>query len=165
MGQRVLAAVVDAASFLVLAALLVPLGLWWLNRGVVFSPVQINVLGVLMLVLPATLWVAIWESVRGATPGKRLLGLRVIMVSSGRRPGFGRSLVRAMIKIAIPWELGHTTALALSAGGDPGAASWVVVALCYLVGLIMIILLLVRPHRPPHDRLAGTRVVPAQPVG
>ena len=160
-----LASLVDAASFLVLAALLVPLGLWWLSRGLVFSLVQTNVLGVVVLVAPATLWVAIWESVRGATPGKRLVGLRVIAGNAGRRPGFGRALVRAVIKIAVPWELGHTTALALSSGEDPGAATWMVVALCYLVGLIMIIGLLVRPHRPPHDRLAGTRVVTAQPVG
>lgn len=158
-GRRLAASLVDATSFLVLPALLVPVGLWLINRGTVLSPTAVNLIGLVGIVLPATVWTACWESARGATPGKRLLGLAVVDIGSERRPRFRPTLLRAVIKIAVPWELGHTTALGLSADATPGISLWVVVGATYLLPLIMIIFLVVHPHRPPHDRLARTRVI------
>ncbi|TCC45315.1 hypothetical protein E0H75_31395 [Kribbella capetownensis] len=46
-----------------------------------------------MLVLPATLWLAWRESVRGATHGQRLRGLMVVSARTGQRVSFGQALV------------------------------------------------------------------------
>jgi hypothetical protein len=62
----------------------------------------------LVLTVPVTVWLAGWEaSPGGATPGKRLLGLRVL-TSSGDRPSWPRSLLRTALKFTLPWELAHT---------------------------------------------------------
>ena len=59
------------------------------------------------LTLPVALYFALWEaSPWQATPGKRALGLRVVLVSGGRRVPFGRALLRPAVKLA-PWELAH----------------------------------------------------------
>ena len=158
-GRRLVASLVDAASFLVLPVLLVPLGLWVINRGTVLSPTVVNLIGLVGIVLPATVWAACWDVARGATPGKRLLGLAVVDIGSDRRPRFRATLLRAVIKIAVPWELGHTTALVLSADATPSTTLWVVAVATDLLPLIMIIGSMLRPHRPPHDRLARTRVI------
>lgn len=61
-----------------------------------------------VLTVPVTLWVAWREAApRGATPGKRLLGLRVSCLDDGA-PSWPRSLLRSAARIALPWELAHT---------------------------------------------------------
>ncbi|HLU95706.1 MAG TPA: RDD family protein [Thermobifida alba] len=57
------------------------------------------------MTLPAVAVLALAEA-RGATPGKRLLGVRVTG-PGGRSPGYRRALVRLLAKTALPWELGH----------------------------------------------------------
>ncbi len=158
-GRRVAAGLIDAATFLVLPAALVPLGLWLVSAGVVPSTAAVNLIGLIGVVLPATVWTAGWHAARGATPGQRRFGLSVIMMDSGRRPHLGVALLRAVIKIAVPWELGHTAALGLAAGHAPGVGLWVVVSAAYLLPVITFIGLLRRPHRPLHDRIAHTVVV------
>jgi uncharacterized RDD family membrane protein YckC len=116
-----------------------------------------------MLTLPVTVWFAWWEAApRGATPGKRLLGLRV------SRPGGGLSwsgsLLRSAVKIAVPWELAHTGVWNSLVWPGPDAPVNVVL-FTVANGLLVLYLamLLLGAHRPPYDRLAGTiiRIIPS----
>lgn len=69
-----------------------------------------------------------------ASPGKRLLGLRVV-AADGARPGVGRAFARQLA----------------------GALSWLVLNLGHLMALAG------PEHRALHDRLAGTRVLADRP--
>jgi uncharacterized RDD family membrane protein YckC len=113
-----------------------------------------------VLTVPVTLWFAWWEAApRGATPGKRLLGLRVSRLDGGGLPWPG-SLLRSAVKIALPWELAHTGVWNSLAWPGPDAP---VNALLFTVANALLVLylamLLLGTHRPPYDRLAGTIVV------
>jgi uncharacterized RDD family membrane protein YckC len=160
-GPRILATLLDALTFLLAPALLLPVGVLFVHRGVNLTQPALNVVGFLFVVLPATLWTAWCEArSRQATPGKRLLGLVVVTAMSGARIGRGRSLLRNLIKIALPWQLGHTAVIGLAAVGETSPPPWLlaVTVLAYALPLLSLTLVLVRPHRAMHDRLAGTRV-------
>ncbi|MEQ8767115.1 MAG: RDD family protein [Planctomycetota bacterium] len=60
----------------------------------------------LTISLPVWMYFALFESWRGATPGKRLSRIRVLDVWSGEGIGFGRALLRTLVKL-LPWELAH----------------------------------------------------------
>ena len=109
---RLAAFALDAATYLIIPALLLPLGLLLVRRGVMLSSVAVNAVGLGLVIAPATAW-ATWREARprGATPGKRLLRLGVIDESTDALVSARRSLARNVIKIAVPWELGHTVAL------------------------------------------------------
>lgn len=158
--RRLAAWVIDWLIVSLYAGALVPLGLWLHARSVQLSPMGWNAVSFVLLILPVTLWLTAWEgSGSGATPGKRLLGLRV------RPPGWRRALVRNAIKVALPWELGHTTAFLLA---DPhaGAASSLVGLVCAFVacGLaaVYVAALFIGTGRPPYDRVAATVVTSAR---
>jgi bacteriorhodopsin len=66
-----------------------------------------------------------------------------------------------VIKIAVPWELGHTVALGY-ANADAGAVPawlWVLTAVIYGWLLANLVLLIIPSRRPLHDRFARTIVV------
>jgi uncharacterized RDD family membrane protein YckC len=112
-----------------------------------------------VLTVPVTLWFAWWEAApRGATPGKRLLGLRVSRLDGGGVSRSG-SLLRSTVKIALPWELAHAGVWNSLVWRGPDAP---VNALLFVAanGLLVLYLamLLLGAHRPPYDRLAGTIV-------
>jgi uncharacterized RDD family membrane protein YckC len=117
-----------------------------------------------VLTVPVTLWFAWWEAApRGATPGKRLLGLRVGRLDGGGVSWSG-SLLRSTVKIALPWELAHTgvwNSLVWPGPDAPVNAVLFVVANGLLV--LYLAMLFLGTHRPPYDRLAGTvvRVAPS----
>jgi uncharacterized RDD family membrane protein YckC len=114
------------------------------------------------LTLPVALYFALWEaSPWQATPGKRGLGLRVVLVSGGRRVPFGRALLRAAVKLA-PWELAHTALWHTpgwpvrpepTAATAAGSGAALLLAAWYVLGLFG------GARRPPYDHAAGTRVV------
>jgi uncharacterized RDD family membrane protein YckC len=108
--RRVAAFAVDHGVILAYLGLLALLGV--VGRAVGVPPTEITtpaarvvaqLAGIAVLTLPVTLWFAGWEaSPGGATPGKRMLGLRV--VTTGReRLGWPRSLLRTALKFTIPW--------------------------------------------------------------
>lgn len=118
-----------------------------------------NVVGFILVIVPITVAGAGFDAAaRHATPGKRLLRIRVSSAAGG--PGFGRTLLRNAVKYAIPWELAHTAVFAL-VGARAAPEPWVVLVLAsaYAIPLLSLILLLVT-GRPLHDRAAGTRVTP-----
>ncbi|HEX6055842.1 MAG TPA: RDD family protein, partial [Intrasporangium sp.] len=98
-----------------------------------------------------------------ATWGKRREGLTVhdaLAVTVGQRIPFKRALVRNLVKISLPWQLGHTVAFGAAEGGfeklDPvtiGAAA----ALYPLLG-VMLWTALRGDGRAVHDRVAATQV-------
>jgi uncharacterized RDD family membrane protein YckC len=144
------------------AAALVPLGLLLVEHSVRLPPLGWNAVSFLLLVLPATVWAAAWErSRRGATPGKRLLKLRVRTLSGGR-PGWGPALARNTIKIAVPWEAGHTAAFLLADPGASGAASAIGMASALVactVAAVHVATLFIGTGRTGYDRATGTEVL------
>jgi uncharacterized RDD family membrane protein YckC len=113
-----------------------------------------------VLTVPVTLWFAFWEAgPRGATPGKRLLGLRVSRLDGGELSWPG-SLLHSTVKIAVPWELAHTgvwNSLAWPGPEAPVNAVLFSVANGLLVlYVVMLFVLFVGARRPPYDRLAGS---------
>lgn len=182
--RRTKAYLLDWLFYLGIAALLVPVGLlalrfgWGQNRAY-------DVLVSLIPPLCAAVLAAWWESrPSAATPGKKWQGLavtlrrdvgRVHVDGSADRDGvqwrgdrapltFSRALVRNLVKITFPWQLGHLQGLAASWGAwtEPSAATIVLSAVAWLL-LILVVLLVWRPSGLGlHDRIAGTRVVPAR---
>jgi uncharacterized RDD family membrane protein YckC len=120
-----------------------------------------HVVSFLSVTLPITLYFARAESLpRGATFGKRALGLRVITMEGDRVP-FRRALLRAAAKF-MPWEIAHTTLW-----GTPGwpvepqltAYHWLGYVLSLLLSGWYVVALFAGRHRTPYDRIARTRVV------
>jgi hypothetical protein len=69
-----------------------------------------------------------------------------------------------LVKITVPWELGHTVALGYAnlEGGEVPVWLWVLTAITYGWVLANLVLLLMRSGKPAHDRLARTVVTRAQ---
>jgi uncharacterized RDD family membrane protein YckC len=159
---RLAAFALDVATYAIIPVLLVPVGLLLIRNGVALSSVAVNAIGIALVIAPATAW-ATWRETRprGATPGKRLLRLEVLDDRTEAPPSASRSLVRNMIKIAVPWELGHTVALgyAYQRADDVPDWLWALTALSYGWLLVNLILLMIPSHKPLHDRLAHTLVV------
>ncbi len=166
MLKRLAAAAVDGATYLIIPALLVPLGVFLVVRGISPPAEAVYLFSLAVVVLPATLWTARCEAETGATPGKRLLRLHVIDLATSRRPSRARALVRALVKIAVPWGLGHTVALGFAAFPPGGLPGWllVVTILTYAWVIAALVLLFIRPRRLVHDRVVGTLVIGA-PAG
>ena len=159
--RRLAAWCVDWLAILAYAALLVPIGVLLVAHSVSLPPAVWNAISFGGLITPATLWLTVWEHGRhGATPGKRLLGLRV-STGVGGRPGLARALARNAVKVALPWELGHTAAFTLAAPATPTAVGLAGSACgllaCGIVG-VYVASLFVGARRTPYDRAAGTRV-------
>ena len=133
-----------------------------IRRGVMLSSVAVNAVGLTLVIAPATAW-ATWREARprGATPGKRLLRLGVIDESTDALVSARRSLARNVIKITVPWELGHTVALGYvsTASANVPVWLWVLTAIIYGWLLLNLILLIIPSREPLHDRVARTIVV------
>jgi uncharacterized RDD family membrane protein YckC len=157
--RRVLAWCVDWLILSAYAAALVPVGLL-LNRSVHMASIGWNALSFTILVVPATVWLAAWEAApRAATPGKRALKLQVR--HDDGPPGWWRSLARTALKVALPWELGHTAAFVLSTASTSMAAQvlgMVCGVLACVLALTYLVALFVRSGRTPYDRATGTAV-------
>jgi RDD family len=105
------------------------------------------------------------SSVQGATPGKRLLGLRVTdMVGNGI--GFDRAFLRTIVKL-IPWEVAHLslflpTPIFIDEHGGflPGLITANVLIVVYLVVIVM-----TNGKQGVHDLVARTIVQPRSPFG
>jgi uncharacterized RDD family membrane protein YckC len=112
-----------------------------------------------VLSAPVTLWLASQEARRGATIGKRRLGLTVV-TRRGGRPGWWRSLGRAVLKVFLPWELAHTAIWDLALRPDGGdVLDMAMLAAVYAIVIGYLVSLWVGAGRTPYDRLTGTTVV------
>ncbi len=161
-GARIVATFIDVACMLPWIGVVAAAGAVLFATGVTRTTDDItgNVVGFITLIVPITVAAAGFDqSGRHATPGKRLMRLRVRSVSGG--PGFSRALARNAIKYALPWELGHTAVFAL-VGSTTATPPWVavVLAVAYAIPILSLILLLTT-GRPLHDRIARTSVTSA----
>lgn len=158
--HRVLAWLIDCGGILGWLALTVVIGVALRQFGVRPGPVGTNVLATMFGVAPVCISLAAFEAgPRQATPGKRRRHLIVVSTDQQRRISLGRALVRNLLKVGVPWTLGHALAIALVGGARFTAVLVVLAALAYTMPVCYLTTLLVRPHRPVYDRLIGTDVV------
>jgi uncharacterized RDD family membrane protein YckC len=163
LADRLVAAVLDLLLVLAWVAVLAAVGaaLWALGVAGAFDPVAGNVVGFVTLVAPVTLVAAAFES-RGWTPGKRARGLRVVRAArgaAGGAPGFGRAVLRNALKIAVPWQLGHTVVFSLfGTTFTPPPGVLVLLVVTYAIPLAYAVTLLIPPRRALYDSIAGTAV-------
>jgi uncharacterized RDD family membrane protein YckC len=124
-----------------------------------------NVVSALALVLPVTVvFAALENGRRQATLGKRLRGLRVVDARSGARVPLRRTLLRNLLKIAVPWLIGHAAVYELVASGPSGdvpSATVVVTVAAYVLPILYVVGLFVGHGRTLYDEAAGTAVVRA----
>ncbi|ACQ79602.1 RDD domain containing protein [Beutenbergia cavernae DSM 12333] len=160
--RRAKAYALDALSYLGVAAATVPLGLLVRSRG---EPSRNAVLA--MSAVPpivATLWAAHAEAATaGATWGKRRMGLEVVDDDGGGRLSYRRALVRNVVKIAVPWQLGHTVAVGAAFGGFDERDPLTIAATTLTYPLIAVgaATAFWGSGRGVHDRAAGSVVVSA----
>lgn len=137
------------------------LGLRALNvlpAGVAVHPLLIQAIAFTVLTLPVVLVLAYLDSEQGrGTFGKRRFGLSVVG-RDGAQIRFGRSLVRALIKVALPWELAHAALWQVVAGGS-GTLIILLYVACYAVVIVQVLLAVVGSRRTIHDRVTETSVV------
>jgi uncharacterized RDD family membrane protein YckC len=142
------------------------------------SPVAGQLIVVIVLTWPAMFYLALAEaSPWQATVGKRLLGLRV-QTADGRRPGLNRTLLRAFLKLFVPWELAHFVVhhagerveVDVSAGMSLSEAmqrvqftpvEQLVLLAASAIMAAYVLTLFTPTGRTVYDRIAGTRVVPS----
>lgn len=164
MAWRFRASLVDLALILgwvaLVAAVGVPLYLTGLTGAL--RPLQLNLVGAALVVLPVVAALTATEGGRyEASPGKQWCGLRVRRADGGRL-GYGRSLLRNAIKVALPWLVGHAAAVALATSTDPvGTDVWILTAVAYLIPLGYLVAALLGHGRAPYDVVAGSQVVRA----
>jgi uncharacterized RDD family membrane protein YckC len=118
-----------------------------------------------LLTVPVTAWFAGWEATpRGATPGKRLLGLRVL-TTGGDRVAWPQSLLRTAVKFTVPWELAHTAVwnMLVWPGDRSASVDMVLLSLANAAIVIDVASLFVGSRRAPHDRIARTFVAKETP--
>ncbi len=150
----------DCVGYLGIAAAALPVGLALRASGWTPGPATVWAMSTVAPVV-ATVLAAHRESTGPlATPGKRRAGLRVVDPTTGSST-FGHCLLRNVVKIAIPWQLGHTVALGAALGGydRPEPVLVVVTLVTYAVVGGLLVSVLRTPGRGWHDRVARTRVV------
>jgi hypothetical protein len=97
----------------------------------------------------------------GATPGKALIELEVVDVTTGRRPSLGRALVRTLVMFGLPMATGLTASVVRHAAGvELGGIEQAVTALVGFGAFLALAIAAVRSpgKRPLWDRLARTMV-------
>jgi uncharacterized RDD family membrane protein YckC len=165
--RRVVASGVDYGSIVLCLGVLTVVGVFSFAIAAVTTTVATPTGRVLaqlvifaVLTVPVTVWLAGWEaSPGGATPGKRLLGLRVLTVS-GDRLTWPRSLLRTALKFTVPWELAHTAwwNLLLRSGDHGAVLDRLLLSLVCAAIAVYLVSLFVGSRRAPYDRVTGTFV-------
>ena len=164
--RRAVAFAVDwVLLFLVLAPVgqLVRLGLGWPTPST--GPGVWLVIALNMSLPTWTYFTLSDSSARGATAGKRLLGLSVVRVDGGRVE-LGRALGRTAIKL-LPWETVHVSLFALSS--DPtrfAPRQWVGLAVANtLMVAYLVVAAWTRGRRSVHDYATKTEVRSSPALG
>lgn len=162
--SRLLAGLIDLGLVLVwvllVAAIGVPLYLTGQTRAL--GPLALNLVGLALVVLPVTGALTAMEcGPYEATPGKLKLGLRVRVDPTGERISWLRSVLRNLLKLGVPWSLGHLASIAVASGGGVEAQIGAIVSMA--VPLAYVVSMFVGDGRTIYDRLAGTMVISTQP--
>jgi len=130
-----------------------------------FGPLGTQLLFFLLLTVPIGVYLYATESGRyHATLGKRKAGLRVVSVHEAplsKMQVFWRTIVKLL-----PWEIAHTFVWQLqyvfyTHGYQPEPPVWVMIGLSgsiLLAAIYVLMVLLRKDARGPHDLVAGTHV-------
>jgi uncharacterized RDD family membrane protein YckC len=162
--QRILAALVDTGlmagwALLVWTVLAV---LAFTGNPLRFGPFGYSLFSMLLVVLPVTITLTVLEAGRyQATPGKHRVGLRLRRDPSGDRVGWGRCLVRSLLKLGLPWALAQFAILALVTA--PGLEAAIGVLFAIAVPAAYLTSLFVRNGHTLYDWLTGTKVITIAP--
>ena len=162
--SRLLAGLVDLGLVLAWVLLVAAVGvpLYLTGRTSALGPLALNLVALALLVLPVTVALTAMECGRyEATPGKLKFGLRVRRDPTGERISWGRSLLRNLLKLGVPWSLGHLAAIALAAGGGIDAQIGAILSMA--VPIAYLVTLLTGDGRTIYDHLAGTMVISTEP--
>lgn len=161
--RRILAWLIDWACILPWIAVTAAVGIPLYLAGVIQTNglLMANLVGALVMVVPVVV-VAAWCESRSvsATPGKRALRLRVS--DGSRQSRFRITVVRNLLKIGLPWTLGHAGVYAIvaSSQGSTGTPTgvWILIAVAYAIPIIYVTSLFVAGGRTPYDRITGLNV-------
>lgn len=122
-----------------------------------------NAVAFLVLIVPVTVALAWFEAgSRAATVGKRARRLRVVDAATQVQIPFVRALLRNAVKVALPWELGHTLAFSLfgTTAGVPLSGRLIVTTVAaYVLPTVYVVTLFVGRGRTPYDWAAHTIVI------
>lgn len=133
-GRRIRAYALDALGYLGVAAATVPLGVLAARLGIGES--QFYLIGASALpVVIATGIAARAESRNGATWGKRRLGLQVSTVQ-GDPLRLSSAICRNVLKIGVPWQLGHVVTISGIFGGFERVDPLLIAALLLVYSVI-----------------------------
>ena len=163
--RRLRAGLIDLGLMLVwaLAVGLVTLALLAGGALAGVGPLGLNLAGIAAVVLPVTIGLTVLEAGRyEATPGKLKLGLRVRHDPGGERISWGRSFLRNLLKLGLPWLLLHLAVITATVGGG-GVAAWFGFLLAAAVPVAYVATLYRGDGRTIYDHLAGTMVISTEP--
>jgi uncharacterized RDD family membrane protein YckC len=158
LARRITAYAIDIG---LLAVVLIPLA-FGLQALIGYRPdtgIGVWFASLITISLPSWIYFTLSDaSPRGATIGKRVLGLRVAM-TDGSRVRLRPALVRTAVKL-IPWELTHATMFALSPrlGSFSGLQAGLLTIVYVLLAAYLVVALRNRGERGIHDLVAGTDV-------
>lgn len=162
-GRRTRAYLLDCVGYLGIAACEVPIGVAALQLGWADNRPFVYAMSCVPPAFAALIAARAESSSARATWGKRREHLTVDdsrQGTHGQRISFSRGLVRNLVKVALPWQLGHTVALGAAAGGfetnDPVTMG--ATAVLYPLLGVMLWTGLRGDGRALHDRIAGTLV-------
>lgn len=162
--RRLRAGLIDLGLMLVWAVLVGLVALALLAGGALsgVGPLGLNLAGVAVVVLPVTIGLTVLEAGRyEATPGKLRFDLRVRRDPGGERISWGRSFLRNLLKLGLPWLLLHLAVITAAAGGGPSA--WFGVLVAVAVPVAYLVTLYRGDGRTIYDHLAGTMVISTEP--
>lgn len=167
-GARARAYLADGLLYLGIAAVEVPVGLAAIRFGWAGNNrTWVYAASAVAPVVAAVLAARAESGPQQATVGKRREHLKVVLGSGhghDERISIARGLVRNVVKITVPWQLGHTVALGASWGGfeDHDPLTLVSAVLVYPLLGAMAWTGLRADGRGLHDRAASTHVVSTQ---
>ena len=127
------------------------------------SPVFMDLVAFLILVLPVILYFTLQESSsRKATWGKRKAGIQVVN-TGGTRLTRKQALVRSVLKF-LPWQIAHSSIFHIEGFPlEPAEPTPLVISglvlVWVLLGIYAISMLVSKKHRTPYDWAAGAYVV------
>lgn len=162
--RRLLAGLIDLGLMLAWALLVAGIAAGLAAGGSLagIGPLGLNLAGIVAVVLPATIGLTLLEGGRyEATPGKLRFGLRVRRDPTGERLSWGRSLLRNLLKLGLPWTLLHLAVMSAWVGGGPSA--WVGALVSVAVPAAYVVSLVRGDGRTIYDHVAGTMVISTEP--
>ncbi|GAB3562457.1 RDD family protein [Spelaeicoccus albus] len=162
--RRLLAWLIDWACILGWVAITAAVGVPLYLAGVIAPDgvLALNLVAAFVMVIPVVFAAAICESgSSAATPGKR--ALRLIVISEVGPPRFRAALARNMLKLGVPWLLGHAAVYAITSTSSESATVpvgvWILTAAAYLIPSVWVVCLFAPGGRTPYDLITRTTVV------